>query len=89
MEIELKLKCKKYFIKYFANIKKGNTSQFTFDGDSYYSFNKENHQISGKVVYCLKSDTCVGFSEKEIFTFFYTEAEVRQQKISSVIDDNS
>ena len=85
----MKLKCKDYFIKYYQNIKIGVHHQFIFDGDVYYSFHKDVHRISGELFYCLKSNTSVGFTEKEIFTFFYTEGEVRQQKISIVLDDNA
>ena len=83
----MELKCRKYFIRHYQNIEKGITSPFIFDGDSYYSFNKETHRINGEFVYCLKDNTSIGFSEKEIFTFFYTEGEIRQQKISIVLDE--
>lgn len=83
----MELKCKIHFIKYYQNIEKGITSQYVFDGDDYYSFNKDVHRISGETFYCLKSNKSIGFTEKEIFTFFYTEGEVRQQKISKVLGD--
>ena len=85
----MELKCRKYFTRYYQNIKKGNTDKFIFDGDEYYSFNKDIHRINGKTVFCLKSNTCVGFSEEDINIFFYTEAEIRQQKIKSVLDDKT
>jgi hypothetical protein len=83
----MELKCRKYFTRYYQNIEKGNTDKFIFDGGVYYSFNKDVHRISGETFFCLISNTCVGFSEEDIFTFFYTEAEVRQQKISKVLGD--